>query len=218
MVASGDVVNPQALRACARICGGGGMTQVAVLFARADSIYKTLPGCDVYDIKRDARTWPGGCPVVAHPPCRAWGQLSHMAKPRHDEKDLARWAVARVREWGGVLEHPKKSKLWPDQGLPEPGRRDAWGGWTLPIFQQWWGHRAEKATLLYIVGIEPAGLPEIPLQLGEASHVISSSRRWYRGHDNLRPWVTDAEREHTPPELALWLVELATRCRVEVAA
>ena len=47
------------------------MTQVAVLFARADSIYKTLPGCDVYDIKRDARTWPGGCPVVAHPPCRA---------------------------------------------------------------------------------------------------------------------------------------------------
>lgn len=33
---------------------------VAILFARADSVYKTLPGCDVYDIERDALTFPGG--------------------------------------------------------------------------------------------------------------------------------------------------------------
>lgn len=51
------------------------LRQIAVLFARQDSIYKTLPGCDVWDIERDARKWPGGCPVVAHPPCRAWGRL-----------------------------------------------------------------------------------------------------------------------------------------------
>jgi len=61
---------------------------VAVLFARKDSIYKQMPDVDVYDIDRDARTWPGGCAVVAHPPCRGWGGLSHMAKPRHGEKDL----------------------------------------------------------------------------------------------------------------------------------
>ena len=52
---------------------------VAVLFARADSVYKTLPGCDVYDIDRDALTFPGGNQVVAHPPCRAWGQLRYWA-------------------------------------------------------------------------------------------------------------------------------------------
>lgn len=46
---------------------------VAVLFARADSTYKTLPGTDVWDIERNAKLWPGGAPVVAHPPCRAWG-------------------------------------------------------------------------------------------------------------------------------------------------
>ena len=46
---------------------------VAVLFARADSYYKTLPGCEVYDMERDARTYDGPWPVVAHPPCRAWG-------------------------------------------------------------------------------------------------------------------------------------------------
>ena len=45
---------------------------VAVLFARADSIYKTLPACDVYDIARDARWWPGGGPVVAR-----WWPILH---------------------------------------------------------------------------------------------------------------------------------------------
>lgn len=40
--------------------------QVAVLFARADSHYKELPDCDVYDMTRDARTYDGPHPVVAH--------------------------------------------------------------------------------------------------------------------------------------------------------
>jgi len=78
-------------------------TAVAVLFARRDSIYKTMPDCDVWDIERDARKWPGGCPVVAHPPCRAWGQLSHMANPRPDEKELAIFAVDQVRKFGGGI-------------------------------------------------------------------------------------------------------------------
>ena len=32
---------------------------VAVLFARADSVYKTLPDVEVYDAERDARTYDG---------------------------------------------------------------------------------------------------------------------------------------------------------------
>jgi hypothetical protein len=176
------------------------MKTVAVLFARQDSIYKSMPGCDVYDIDRDARTWQGGAPIVAHPPCRAWGQLSHMAKPRADEKDLARYAVAQIRKWGGVLEHPVKSKLWPDQSLPSCGMRDAFGGWTLVIPQNWFGHRAEKMTALYIVGVEPCDMPALPLVLGRASHVIASSTaRQHRGHPQFRPEVTKPEREHTPP-------------------
>lgn len=188
---------------------------VAVLFARQDSYYKTLPGCDMYDIDRDARTWQGGCPVVAHPPCRAWGQLSHMAKPRPDEKDLARFAVSQVRRFGGVLEHPKKSKLWADQSLPTPGTVDKFGGFTLPIFQNWFGHRAEKATLLYIVGVKPWEIPDYPMVLGEATHTIASSKaRQKRTHPLYRPEVTKSEREHTPKALAEWLVDLASRCKV----
>jgi hypothetical protein len=56
-------------------------------------------------------------------------------------------------------------------------REDEFGGWTLPIFQSSFGHRAEKATLLYIVGCEPADIPEMPLVLGDATHVIASSGR-----------------------------------------
>lgn len=195
------------------------MRTVAVLFARADSVYKTLPGCDVYDEARDARTFRGGAPVVAHPPCRSWGQLRHMAKPAAHEKDLARFAVSQVRLWGGVLEHPARSTLWADQHMPAPGAIDAVGGWTLGIHQHWWGHRAAKATWLYIVGCRPDSIPEIPMLLGEATHVIASSRqRQNRGHPLFRPEVTKAEREHTPPALAAWLVELARRCSVSRSA
>lgn len=101
---------------------------IAVLFARPDSIYKKLPDTDVYDMERDARTYDGPHPVVAHPPCRAWGNFAMFAKPRPDERNLARLAVELVREFGGVLEHPYGSKLWPAQRLPETGQRDAWGG------------------------------------------------------------------------------------------
>ncbi len=87
---------------------GSALLKVAVLFARRDSIYKTMDQCDVWDIDRDARLWPGGASIVAHPPCRAWGQLSHFAKPRHDEKALSVWAMDQVRRWGGGCRAPAR--------------------------------------------------------------------------------------------------------------
>lgn len=197
---------------------GDGVTSptVAVLFARADSHYKAMPQCEVYDLERDARTYDGPWPVVAHPPCRAWGNFSMFAKPRADERNLARLAVALVREFGGVLEHPHSSKLWPAQKLPSGHQRDQYGGWTLVIDQHWWGHRAQKRTRLYIVGCEPGDIPDMPLKLGRAECVVGDVGRASTGDD--RPEVTKAEREHTPPPLAAWLVDLASRCAVGVEA
>lgn len=189
--------------------GGVSERTVAVLFARADSNYKQIPGCDVWDIKRDALKWPGGAPVVAHPPCRAWGLLRQFSKPRDGEKDLAPWAVSQIRAHGGVLEHPAASTLWPEHGLPEPGKTDAHGGWTLVVHQHWFGHRAEKATRLYIVGCAPSNIPAIPMRLDRPTHCIRPTKSYPR-----LPSVTKAEREHTPPEFAAWLVELARRCKV----
>lgn len=194
------------------------MKQVAVLFARSDSNYKNNPVCDVWDKNRDAREWPGGLPVVAHPPCRAWGQLRMLANPEPGEKELAVLAVDWVRKFGGVLEHPRNSTLWPAKDLPRPGRVDDFGGWTLPIFQSWWGHKAEKPTYLYIVGCGPSEIPDIPLVLGDASHVCGSpgrrvdGTRLHKGDPGWRPEISKAEREHTPIELANWLIETALLC------
>lgn len=191
---------------------------VAVLFARSDSIYKQLSGTDVYDAQRDARTWPGGAPVVAHPPCRTWGTLAHLFEHPAGERDLAPWAVEQVRRFGGVLEHPSKSRLWPELGLPALGARDAFGGWTLAIHQSDFGHRAQKKTRLYIVGCAPKDVPPLPLVLGKPTHVICQNRtlpggkRLRKGMPGWRPDVSEAEQEHTPSELALWLLELARRC------
>lgn len=185
---------------------------VAVLFARSDSVYKDFDAVDVWDSGRDARRWLGGSPAVVHPPCRAWGRLRHFANPRDDEKELALWAVVQVQSFGGVLEHPAHSTLWAAAGLPCPGARDSVGGWTLPVSQNWWGHKAQKNSWLYIVGVEPADMPVMPFVLGESSHVVSSSGRRLDGsRSKRRPEITKAEREHTPLEFALWLVDVARR-------
>jgi hypothetical protein len=185
----------------------------SVLFARQDSYYKEICA-DVWDIDRDARNFTGTCPVVAHPPCRAWGRLRGMAKPRPDEKELALFAIGVVRKNGGVLEHPASSSLWPMCGLPRPSEAaDEFGGWTLPIVQYWWGHRAMKATWLYIVGVAPSMLPEIPLKLGDSPRVITTSKGMRKGMVGFRSEVTDREREATPPLLAQWLLELAARVK-----
>ena len=191
------------------------MQTVAILFARADSVYKTLPSTDVYDIERDARIYNGPHPVVGHPPCRAWGRLSHMAKPRPGEKELAIFAVEQIRKYGGVLEHPSASKLWPTMGLPNPGIVDEFGGWTLPIHQHWFGHKAEKSTLLYIVGCRPGDEPVMPMILGKARYVVASSLHRNKKTTWARPEISASEREHTPVELAAWLVELARSCALQ---
>lgn len=185
---------------------------VAVLFARADSIYKTLPDCDVWDAERDARRWPGGGPAVAHPPCRSWGRLRKFSKPREDERELATWAVDMVRAHGGVLEHPASSSLWLYCAMPAPGCIDSFGGYTLPIVQHWWGHRAEKATWLYVVGCDPQDAPDMPLVLGHSSHIVNTVTGRHKGAPGWRPEISKSEREATPEPLARWLVELARRC------
>lgn len=168
---------------------------VAVLFVRERSVYRKLAGCDVWPASRDARGYRGGYPVVAHPPCRSWGRLRRLAKPRADERDLAFFAVDAVRRCGGVLEHPAFSGLWAVAGLPWPGCRDDFGGFTLPIWQSWFGHRAPKPTWLYVVGVEPVDLPALPFDLVYPAGRVES--------------MGVPERERTPVDLAVWLCSVA---------
>lgn len=186
---------------------------VAVLFARQDSVYKTLPSCDVWDIERDALRWPGGQRVVAHPPCPSWGRLRWAAKPKPGEHELAIRAVEMVRVWGGVLEHPKASGLWKHLNLPKPGAgADKWGGFSLEVQQVWWGHSCDKATWLYVCGIDKADVPPMPLNFGESTKVVTTTRNCRPGSPHWKPHCTKREREATPPAFAEWLINLAERC------
>ena len=184
-----------------------GAEDVSVLFVRRDSVYKQL-GVDCWDVDRDARLFTGINPVIAHPPCRAWGQLSHFAKPLPGEKELALFAIDVIRRNGGVLEHPRASKLWPHY-LPYPGEYDEYGGYSISVDQFWWGHKARKRTLLYIVGCPKRKLPLIPLRFDAIEYVVSSSTRTKRRE--IRE-ISKSDRERTPVKFAKWLIEVAKCC------
>lgn len=155
----------------------------------------------------------GGLTVVAHPPCRGWGRLRHIAKPDPGETELALFALDQVRQCGGVLEHPAGSALWKQMELPlEPGSTDRWGGYTLRVNQCWWGHRARKSTWLYIVGCRRRSLPVLPPPVGRFTHTIGTGGHQSVYNPRALPGLPKAEREHSPPAFAAWLVELALRC------
>lgn len=181
---------------------------IAILFARKDSEYKKYDIFDVYDIDRDARTYDKNYPVIAHPPCRAWGRLSHMANPRPDEKDLAIFAVEQVRKHGGVLEHPTGSKLWKEKNLPlENEFPDEFGGFTIEIDQFDFGHVAHKKTKLYICGIDKKDLPKLPPKN------TNTTDRSIAGNVKGTKRCTQYQREYTPKPLIDFMTEICMRIK-----
>lgn len=169
---------------------------IPVLFTRSSTSPYLALGCDCYDIHRNALTWPGGRPAIYHPPCRSWGRLAHFAKPRDGERELARWAMDRVRSYGGIVEHPIDSRLWEESSCLGWGIRDNFGGVLVPVSQSAFGHRAPKYTGLYMVGID---IPAVPAP---------------KQHTTIVKRMGRAERERTPTEFARWLVDLVGDCRV----
>ncbi len=184
--------------------------------------YPALPDVEVWALPgRDATTYAGPWPVVAHPPCGHWGRYSHKA---HDDGHTGPIAVAQVRRWGGVLEHPRDSKLWRECGLPRPGELpDAHGGYSIEVAQRDWGHRADKVTWLYVVGCPMAALPTMPEPMPPreawtpSRRVLDPSRLDSdrpRGTRGVLECLSKTQRHLTPPAFASWLVEVARRCRM----
>jgi hypothetical protein len=184
---------------------------IAALYIDPKGPYPNIPGVDCWDESRDATLYDGPWPVVAHPPCGHWGRYAHKA---HDDGKTGPVAVAQVREFGGVLEHPKDSKLWKACGLPIPGDLpDEFGGRTILVFQRDWGHLADKPTWLYIVGTEstpPMPPPQPPREawLDSSRELVKNlanpSRK--RGMRGIVERMSKLQRRLTPPEFAAWLV------------
>lgn len=142
---------------------------IAALYVETNGCYFGIPDVDPWDEARDARLYSGPHPVVAHPPCQRWGRFWHGStrKPHQfklgDDGGCFEHALAHVKRWGGVLEHPKDSHAWAHFGLVKPPVSGGWVradpyGWTCCVYQGHYGHFSGKATWLYAKGVE---LPDL---------------------------------------------------------
>lgn len=199
--------------------------KIAALFVEKDGIYYGLPNIDPWDRERDARTYGGPHPVIAHPPCERWGRYWGGAPatwPRlkfGDDKGCFATALHAVRMYGGVLEHPEGTHAWRWFQLNTPPREGGWvkadwfGGWTCCIEQGWYGHQARKATWLYAHGFEPPTLnwgraPGDFVRLDEGFHSKEERARAIKTGACQR--LSKRQRAATPIEFRDLLISLVT--------
>lgn len=189
----------------------------AALFVETGGVYFNDPDIDPWDISRDARLYSGPYPVVAHPPCQLWGALANV--------NYSRWggernrpgndggcffsALESVRRFGGVLEHPAKTKAWAAHGLAAPEaigwQRTIDGGWVCEVWQSAYGHRANKATWLYYHGTNPPF--ELRWERPKGTHQIGFYDQ--RGKAANKPTLGKREANATPLDFRDELLRLA---------
>lgn len=219
------------------------MTDVAALFVDAKGVYPDILGRDsCWCAERpsgddDARLYAGPDPVVAHPPCHLWVNLAAVNWKRYGRQKPAWYpggddggcfasALAAVRRWGGVLEHPAGSHAWGAHGLHEPsrcrkgvcedcdlcetcethrGEALGWvsarrGEWVCEVWQSAYGHRARKRTWLLYCGTHP------PFELDWRREPGTAQCGWF---DRIKPTVGKREASATPERFARELIRLA---------
>lgn len=190
---------------------------IAALFVESGGRYFGLPFVDPWDVVRDARSYAGPHPVVAHPPCFLWVNLAAVNWKRY-QRELPAWypggtdggcfasALASVRKYGGVLEHPANSWAWRHFGLTRPTKI----GWQrcLPwesdehvceVWQSAYGHKARKRTWLFYKGAPPA-------QLDWSRTPGTAQVGWF---DRIKPTLSKKEASRTPLAFATALIALA---------
>jgi len=207
---------------------------IAALYVETNGVYFDQHFVEPWDEARDARPYPGPFPVVAHPPCQRWGRFWHGStrKPHQyrlgDDGGCFASALASVRRWGGVLEHPAHSHAWKAFGLERPPLAGGWiaadelGGWTCYVEQGFYGHESRKPTWLYAARVD---LPEL---------------RWGRGAQRIPEWMIERYgyekarrigvvamvggknktriRNATPPEFRDVLIDIARTARLPEGA
>jgi len=196
---------------------------IAALYVETNGCYFGLEGVDPWDQARDARLYAGPHPVVAHPPCQRWGNFwfggTHPTSKRYemgDDGGCFKAALASVREFSGIIEHPAGSRAWKHFEIIAPPhgggwvRADLYGGWTCEIDQGSYGHRARKKTWLYAHGTDRPQLKWGPAE-GDFMllRAVSEARMKERGMKNHKPVVSRKECLATPEPFRDLLIEIA---------
>jgi len=195
---------------------------IAALFVLKNGPYFGIDQVDPWDEDRDAKKYRGPFKVVAHPPCERWGRYWFggpsvtIRKKLGDDNGCFEFALACVRKYGGVLEHPEASHAFKYYKLPIP----KWnGGWTDPdefggraccVAQGHYGHAARKMTWLYGVNIDFRELTWGPskngLRLDEGFH--SKEERARAIKTGVCQRLSARQRKLTPEQFRDLLIEL----------
>jgi hypothetical protein len=190
--------------------------KVAALYVEENGVYANLQDVEVWGISRDARLYAGPHPVVAHPPCQLWINYAALNfkryggehnRPGNDGGCFAA-ALAAVRTWGGVLEHPAESNAWKAYGLTRPLKNGGWyngdGTWVCEVWQSAYGHKARKRTwLLYVGANRPV---ELNWERPAGTHQIG----WF---DRIKPTLSKKAASATPVAFRDALLGLARMSR-----
>ena len=205
--------------------------KVAALFVMKNGPYWGLPDVDPWDIDRDARLYRGPYPVVCHSPCERWGRYwsggpsARVRREKGDDAGCFAAALAAVRRYGGVLEHPEASWAWRFFGIVTPPRSGGWVasgdgiGWTCCVEQGHYGHRARKATWLYAAH---CALPSLRwgtsgtrTRLDDGYHSAEERRREQR--TGICQRLSVRQRAETPAAFRDLLLSIARTAKVKEA-
>jgi hypothetical protein len=196
---------------------------VAALFVDSAGCYAGHADVDVWDRGRDARLYGGSSPVVCHPPCERWGRYWHGSprKPHQyrlgDDSGCFKAALAAVRRWGGVLEHPAWTRAWPAFGLQAPFQ-EGWtpfpgDEWVCRVEQGHYGHMARKATWLFVKGPRPPELIWGPAPQRLNAWAVSTYGYAYARRAGVMSYIggkdKSAIRAATPPAFRDVLLDIA---------
>ena len=191
---------------------------IAALYVATGGCYFGVPDVDPWDEVRDARRYAGPHPVVAHPPCNRWSTLSMVnhhrwGYPIDEDGGCFAAALAAVRRFGGVLEHPAESRAFKFHGVPEPTGR-GWqrtidGDWICEVNQSAYGHLAAKRTWLIYCGSAPP--PQLDWRRVRGTHQIGRI-------DVTLPELPRRLRAATPIPFRDLLISIARQAREARAA
>ena len=168
-------------------------SDVAVLYVDPLGIYPKLVD-HWWDEARDARTYAGPWPVVAHPPCGPWSRNAFSCTKQ--DASAFEHALKLVHQFGGILEHPESSRAFAAYNIKP----------SIVVDQVNWGHACRKRTWLYLVGCsidQPLPPPRKPTH-------------WCRKRPGqIVPkgikMASKRIRRQTPEAFAVWLIEIASR-------
>jgi len=193
--------------------------KIAALYVQSHGAYSNLALVDPWDEARDARKYNGPYPVIAHPPCQLWGAMAAVNYARWggehnrpgNDGGCFKAALDAVNQWGGVLEHPAKSRAWAVHGLDKPtgiGWQQSGDGWVCEVWQSAYGHRANKATWLYFRGDRKPY--ELVWERRGGTHQIGFHDQ--RGKAANKPTLSKREANATPIGFRDELIILALSC------